>query len=44
MEKICGFRFFTSRYERTVLDRIGHFPQRETPAAVADAILRFLDR
>ena len=37
-------RFFTSRYERTVLDRIGHFPQREAPAAVADAILRFLDR
>ncbi len=37
-------RFFGSRYERTVLDRIGHFPQREAPAAVADAIVRFLER
>jgi len=37
-------RFFGSRYERTALDRIGHFPQREAPAAVADAIVRFLER
>ncbi|NYT84939.1 alpha/beta fold hydrolase [Pollutimonas harenae] len=33
--------FFTGRYERQVLDEIGHFPQREAPQAVADAILRF---
>lgn len=33
--------FFTERYERHVLDGIGHFPQREAPQPVADAILRF---
>ena len=37
-------RFFGSRYERIVLPRVGHFPQREAPAAVADAIVRFLER
>jgi pimeloyl-ACP methyl ester carboxylesterase len=37
-------RLFRSRYERIVLDRIGHFPQREAPAAVADAVARFLGR
>jgi pimeloyl-ACP methyl ester carboxylesterase len=37
-------RFFKSRYERIVLDRVGHFPQREAPAAVADAVVRFLER
>ncbi|KUY94578.1 MULTISPECIES: alpha/beta fold hydrolase [unclassified Burkholderia] len=37
-------RFFTGRYERTVLDGVGHFPQREAPAAVADAILRFCEQ
>jgi pimeloyl-ACP methyl ester carboxylesterase len=36
--------YFASRYERTLLDRVGHFPQREAPAAVADAIVRFLGR
>ena len=35
-------RFFGSRYERIVLDPVGHFPQREAPAAVADAIVRFI--
>jgi pimeloyl-ACP methyl ester carboxylesterase len=34
-------RFFTGRYERVLLDGIGHFPQREDPAAVAREILRF---
>ncbi|MDZ5614036.1 alpha/beta hydrolase [Achromobacter xylosoxidans] len=33
--------FFQGRYERQVLDGIGHFPQREAPLAVADAITRF---
>lgn len=33
--------FFTGRYERQVLDGVGHFPQREVPQSVADAILRF---
>ncbi|WGS47603.1 alpha/beta hydrolase (plasmid) [Burkholderia sp. JSH-S8] len=33
--------FFQRRYERQVLDGVGHFPQREAPRAVADAILRF---
>jgi pimeloyl-ACP methyl ester carboxylesterase len=33
--------FFTGRYERTVLDGIGHFPQREAPQQVAEAILHF---
>lgn len=33
--------FFQGRYERHVLDGVGHFPQREAPQTVADAILRF---
>ncbi|MFF7395855.1 alpha/beta fold hydrolase [Achromobacter sp. NPDC008082] len=33
--------FFSGGYERRVLDRVGHFPQREAPQAVADAILQF---
>lgn len=33
--------YFQGRYERQVLDGIGHFPQREAPQAVADAIVRF---
>jgi pimeloyl-ACP methyl ester carboxylesterase len=36
-------RFFTGRYERVVLDGVGHFPQREAPQAVASEILKFLD-
>ena len=33
--------FFTARYERQELAGIGHFPQREAPQAVAEAIVRF---
>ncbi|WAC74879.1 alpha/beta hydrolase [Roseateles sp. SL47] len=32
---------FKARYERQVLHGVGHFPQREAPQAVAEAILRF---
>jgi pimeloyl-ACP methyl ester carboxylesterase len=35
-------RFFSGPYRRELLDGVGHFPQREAPAAVADALLRFL--
>jgi pimeloyl-ACP methyl ester carboxylesterase len=35
-------RFFTGRYERVVLDGLGHFPQREDPRAVTRELLRFL--
>lgn len=34
--------FFGNRYERVVLPGVGHFPQREAPAAVADALLGLL--
>lgn len=33
--------WFSGGYERRVLDRVGHFPQREAPHTVADAILKF---
>lgn len=33
--------FFTGRYERHELDGIGHFPQREAPREVAEAIISF---
>jgi len=33
--------FFADRYERQVLDGVGHFPQREAPQAVAEAVSRF---
>ncbi|MDH2050566.1 alpha/beta fold hydrolase [Achromobacter marplatensis] len=33
--------FFQGGYARRVLDGVGHFPQREAPQAVADAILAF---
>lgn len=33
--------YFTGGFERRVLDGVGHFPQREAPQAVADAILKF---
>lgn len=33
--------FFQGRYERRVLDGVGHFPPRESPRQVADAIVRF---
>ena len=35
-------RFFTGRYVRTLLPGVGHFPQREAPAAVSDALVAFL--
>ena len=36
--------FFTGRYERLVLDGVGHFPQREDPKRVGDALVHFLGR
>ncbi len=33
--------FFQGRYERQILDGVGHFPQREAPRQVGEAILRF---
>jgi pimeloyl-ACP methyl ester carboxylesterase len=35
-------RYFTAGYERIVIEKIGHFPHREAPGTVADAILRWL--
>jgi pimeloyl-ACP methyl ester carboxylesterase len=35
-------KFFTAGYERTVIADAGHFPHREAPSTVADAILRHL--
>jgi pimeloyl-ACP methyl ester carboxylesterase len=35
-------RFFSDSYERRLLPRVGHFPQREAPDAVADAIIGWL--
>ena len=35
-------RFFKGRYERRVLDGLGHFPQREAPGRVSEALLDFL--
>ncbi len=35
-------QFFSGRYERQVLPGVGHFPQREAPAKVAQAILKFI--
>lgn len=35
-------RYFTGRYQRIVLDGVGHFPPREAPEAVARAIDRHL--
>jgi pimeloyl-ACP methyl ester carboxylesterase len=36
-------RFFTAGYRRIVLEGVGHFPPRENPEAVAQAILDHLD-
>jgi len=33
-------RHFSGPYQRFVLDGVGHFPTREAPAAVADALLK----
>jgi pimeloyl-ACP methyl ester carboxylesterase len=35
-------RWFTGGYRRIVLDDVGHFPHREAPDAVAQAIDRHL--
>jgi len=35
-------KFFSERYERMVLAGVGHFPSREAPDAVAQAMVRFL--
>ncbi len=35
-------RYFTGGYERVLLDGVGHFPHREAPGAVAQAIDRHL--
>ena len=35
-------KFFTGPYQRTLLPGVGHFPQREAPQAVAEAVLAWL--
>ena len=35
-------QFFASRYQRVVLESVGHFPQRESPAAVTEAVVQFM--
>jgi len=35
-------RYFTNGYHRVLMDGVGHFPQRENPAAVAQAVLDHL--
>jgi pimeloyl-ACP methyl ester carboxylesterase len=35
-------KFFTGPYQRQMLAGVGHFPQREAPSKVAQAILGFL--
>lgn len=35
-------KYFSGRYERVVIDGVGHFPQKENPARVAAEILRFV--
>jgi pimeloyl-ACP methyl ester carboxylesterase len=35
--------FFTSRYERVLLEGFGHFPQRQAARQVAEEILRFVE-
>lgn len=37
-------KFFAGPYDRVVLERIGHFPQREAPVEVASAIIEFFER
>ncbi len=34
--------YFTGRYERLLLEGIGHFPHRESPKQVADAVIRLI--
>jgi pimeloyl-ACP methyl ester carboxylesterase len=35
-------RFFTGRFERRVLPKVGHNPPQEAPQAVADAVIELL--
>jgi pimeloyl-ACP methyl ester carboxylesterase len=35
-------RFFPASYRRVVLDGFGHFPHREAPGLVAQAVIRHL--
>ena len=35
-------RFFTGRYDRLWLEGIGHFPHRESPLQVAEAVIRLI--
>jgi len=35
-------KFFSGPYQRQLLPGVGHFPQREAPSKVAQAILVFL--
>jgi pimeloyl-ACP methyl ester carboxylesterase len=35
--------YFAGRYQRIVLEGVGHFPQRETPKPVGEEIVRFLE-
>jgi pimeloyl-ACP methyl ester carboxylesterase len=37
-------QFFSGHYQRTLLPRVGHFPQREAPDRVAKEILTWLAR
>jgi pimeloyl-ACP methyl ester carboxylesterase len=37
-------RYFTADYERIVVAEVGHFPHREAPGPIADAILRHLQK
>lgn len=37
-------KFFTDSYNRIVIDGVGHFPQRESPEAVINALLPFLSK
>ena len=39
----CKEVFFRGPYERRLLAGVGHFPQREAPAEVLDALLHFFD-
>jgi pimeloyl-ACP methyl ester carboxylesterase len=37
-------RFFTGGYHRLLLDGVGHFPHREAPGSVAEAIIQHLQQ
>jgi len=35
-------RFFTERYDRLLLEGIGHFPHRESPIQIVEAVIRLI--